>query len=54
MKLIDIKDVCFKNQCICCPLYVEDESECILEHAPITWDLGEIERRLENYGKEEN
>ena len=53
MELIKLKDVCFQNQCITCPLY-DDECECMLEHCPIKWDLEEIERRLKNYGKEEN
>ena len=44
MELINLKDVCFQNKCITCPLY--DDEECMLEHCPIKWDLEEIERRL--------
>lgn len=51
MELIDIKDVCFKNLCVDCPLYDEEECECVLEHCPIRWDLEDIKRRLEKYYK---
>lgn len=53
MELINIKDVCFQNKCITCPLYDDEECECMLEDCPIKWDLEEIERRLKNYGKKE-
>lgn len=65
MELKKIRDICWnKKDCIDCPLYevsifiapegpVETE-ECLLHNIPQQWNVKEIERRLENYGKEKS
>jgi hypothetical protein len=53
MEIEEIKFMCNIHMCGYCPLYDEEEYECMLDHCPNNWDLEEIERRLENYGKKE-
>lgn len=54
MEMKQIKEICHKHTCEKCPLYDQDYWDCLIEMSPIEWDLDEIERRVENYGKKEN
>ena len=54
MEIEKIATICRNNECIFCPFYVEELSECIFECIPESWDSEEIERILKNYGEKEN
>lgn len=64
MELKKIRDICWKTDCIGCPFYdvstiispegPYESNECLFHNIPQQWNVKEIERRLENYGKKEN
>lgn len=53
MELDQIKQICKTHDCGCCPL-TDKDGFCMLEDPIYEWDLEEIKRRLEDYGKKEN
>lgn len=55
MELDQICKICNDNVvCQMCSLYDTDNFRCTLYFNPNNWDIEEIKRRLENYGKKEN
>lgn len=54
MEMERIIDFCKDHKCGKCPLYDQDYWECVVRTIPLEWDIEDIERRLENYGKEKS
>lgn len=63
MDLNMIRIMCWKNDCVDCPFYDSSTiigpegpfeiDECLFHNIPQQWNVKEIERRLEDYGKKE-
>ena len=61
MDLKRIHELCIEKMCIRCPLFKYEGAklsnkacDCLLLDVPANWDVEEIERRLDNYGKEKS